>query len=103
MNLKTYILFAFILCQAISAYSSVLFPTQSFDLEYGTSIIEAGNEFSETQTASFQAELNEEDDAKVCHLILHAYSFIFSSYLVPTNGKISSSYIQRILEPPCLA
>lgn len=103
MNLKTYILFAFILYHAISAYSSALYPTQSFDLEYVTIIVEAGNDFSETQTASFQSELNEEDDAKECHYLQHASGTMFNHYLIPTNGKISSTYIQRILEPPCTA
>ncbi len=103
MKLKVYIIFAFMLCHAIGAYSAVFFPLQSYDLDYGEYTIEAYTDHSDYETPSFQTELNEEDDAKICHVFWHLFNITTINCHTTTNGKINTSYLQNFLEPPCLS
>jgi hypothetical protein len=73
------------------------------DLDYGEYTIEAYTDHSDYETPSFQTELNEEDDAKICHVFWHLFNITTINCHTTTNGKINTSYLQNFLEPPCLS
>ena len=77
MKLRTYILFAFLLCQAYTSYSTVAFNSQVIDYKCNEMVIDNSDENSNHENIFVERELNEEDDAKCCRHNLFSLQLIY--------------------------
>lgn len=99
---KVIILFAFVICSAINAYSSNLNITPYFDNENMSCYIENADNQTNEDISSLKTELTEEDDAKDCYTNILNLPFTSWPRYIHYEGDFVSKYIQNIMQPPCL-
>jgi hypothetical protein len=102
MKLRIYILFAFLLCQAYASYSNVAFNSQVADYKSTNLAFDNKEEIPNGDKMCVERELNEEDDAKCCRYNLISLQLLYKMAFCPILGKIITSCVNVIFEPPCI-
>ena len=101
MKVKPIACIIFVLVMANSAYAFSFFSNTSIVKPNSVCIVDSDMEQSNQEIPSIQAELGEEDDAKVCCLNLIERPVSISFTYNNGNHLFNSDYLYNILQPPC--